>query len=154
MASGELLTIGELARRTGVATSALRYYEELDLLHPTGRLSGHRRYDQTAVAVVGVILLLREVGFSLGEIRQIMLLGRVSPGAGAWHDIAARKIEELDDRIAKAEAARSALQHALAHHADDVLDCPRFWDAVSGRLRGTSVRESHPHYVVGPMPHS
>jgi DNA-binding transcriptional MerR regulator len=148
MVDGELLTIGELAQRTGVARSALRYYEELNILQPNARRSGQRRYDQAAVALVGVILLLREVGFSLNEIRQIM--GPASaPGAAAWRDVAAGKLKDLDDRIEKAEAARSALRHALAHHHDDVLDCPRFWDAVTNRLQGTSLRASHPHEAAG-----
>ena len=141
---GELLTIGELARRTGVARSALRYYEELDILQPNDRRSGQRRYDEAAVALVGAILLLREVGFSLNQIRQIMRPASAS-GSAAWRDVAARKLKDLDDRIEQAEAARSALQHALAHRHDDVLDCPRFWDAVTNRLQGTSLRASHPH---------
>ncbi len=47
------LTIGELAKRTGVATSALRYYEELGLLPAPGRVSGQRRYPESAVGLVG-----------------------------------------------------------------------------------------------------
>jgi DNA-binding transcriptional MerR regulator len=144
MIDGELLTIGELAQRTGVARSALRYYEELDILQPNGRRSGQRRYDEAAVALVGAILLLREVGFSLNQIRQIMRPAS-APGSAAWRDVAALKIKDLDDRIEAAEAARSALQHALAHHHDDVLDCPRFWDAVTNRLQGISLQASHPH---------
>ena len=63
-----LLSIGELAERTGVATTALRYYDELGLVRPTARASGRRRYPTSAVMEVGVILFLREVGFSLAEI--------------------------------------------------------------------------------------
>ena len=144
MIDGELLTIGELAQRTGVARSALRYYEELDILQPNDRRSGQRRYDEAGVALVGAILLLREVGFSLNQIRQIMRPASASDSA-AWREVAVRKLKDLDDRIEQAEAARSALQHALAHHDDDVLDCPRFWDAVTDRLRGISLRASHPH---------
>jgi DNA-binding transcriptional MerR regulator len=82
MIDGELLTIGELAQRTGVARSALRYYEELDILQPNDRRSGQRRYDEAAVALVGAILLLREVGFSLTQIRQILRPGSASGSAG------------------------------------------------------------------------
>jgi MerR-like DNA binding protein len=57
--SDRLLTIGELARRAGVATSALRYYEELGLLPTAARISGQRRYPESAVGLVGIILLLR-----------------------------------------------------------------------------------------------
>ena len=93
---------------------------------------------------LGAILLLREVGFSLNQIRQILRPASAS-GSAAWRDVAARKLKDLDDRIEEAEAARSALQHALAHHDDDVLDCPRFWAAVTNRLQGASLQVSHPH---------
>jgi len=63
----EFLTIGELARRTGVTTSALRYYDELGLVRPSGRISGHRRYALDAVGAVGVVRLLQEAGFTLAE---------------------------------------------------------------------------------------
>jgi DNA-binding transcriptional MerR regulator len=89
MIDGELLTIGELAQRTGAARSALRYSEELDILQPNARRSGQRRYDEAAVALVGAILLLREVGFSLNQIRQIMRPAS-APGSAAWRDVAAR----------------------------------------------------------------
>ena len=142
----DLMTIGELAERTGVARSALRYYEELGLLTPDGREWGQRRYSESAVAATGVILLLREVGFSLREIGQVVQGGSASPGAASWRALAAGKIDDLSERIAKAEAARSALEHALAHHDDDdVLDCPSFLEFVTARLEGSALRASHPH---------
>lgn len=145
MADQELLTIGGLAERTGVAPSALRYYEQRGLLHPTAREGGQRRYEDSAVAVVGVILLLRDVGFSIREICQIMR-GRNAPDSAPWREVATSKIRQLDEQITKAEAARSALGHALAHHHDhDILDCPRFWDAVNEALHGTPLLASHPH---------
>src|SRR5690349_80695 len=108
--AAELLTIGELSRRTGVATSALRYYEEVGLLrHPT-RISGHRRYQPEAVGVVGAILLLRDT-FTLEEIRRLM--ASRSKSARAWRDLAQRKLVELDERIAEAQSARVAVEHAL-----------------------------------------
>jgi DNA-binding transcriptional MerR regulator len=59
---GGLLTIGELARRTGVTASALRYYEELGLLPGPARISGRRRYPESAAMIVGAILLYSEAG--------------------------------------------------------------------------------------------
>src|SRR5262245_22654669 len=91
------LTIGELAERTQVATSALRYYEELDLLTPSSRVSGQRRYDESAVGMVGVILLLRDVGFSLAEISS--LIESRSASRDTWRDLVRRKIDELDRQI-------------------------------------------------------
>jgi hypothetical protein len=63
-----LLSIGELSERTGVPTSALRYYDELGLVRPAARVAGRRRYAPSAVRDVGVVLFFREIGFSLAEI--------------------------------------------------------------------------------------
>ena len=58
--AARLIPIGELARRTGVAVTALRYYDELGLVRPTSRASGQRRYAESAIGRVGVVLLLRD----------------------------------------------------------------------------------------------
>jgi DNA-binding transcriptional MerR regulator len=139
--AGDLLTIGELSRRTGVATSALRYYDELRLLRPAARVSGHRRYPPDAVGVVGAIVFLRDVGFTLDEIRRLMAAR--SRSARAWHDLARRKLIELDERIAEAQAARVAVEHALACPHEDVVTCPNFQEVVRLRLEGKPLQEAH-----------
>ncbi len=141
--SEQLLTIGELARRTRLAPSALRYYEELGLLAPAGRVSGRRRYRPSAVEMVGMILLLRDVGFSLGETRTLMTSRADSPTA--WRELVRRKVGELDEQIAKAGVARVALDHALRCRQQDLLECPNFWDVVDARLAGRPLAEAHAH---------
>jgi MerR family redox-sensitive transcriptional activator SoxR len=126
-----------------MATSALRYYEELGLLEPASRVSGQRRYGPDAVAVVGVVLFLQDVGFSLAEIKALMA-SRSESGA-AWRQLARAKVAELDERIAKAHAARVALEHALRCRHEDVLDCPNFQAVVANRLAGQPLAEAHAH---------
>ena len=63
------LTVGELAERTGVATSALRFYEERGLLHPERNEVGHRRYPRALVRRVAFIVFAQRVGFTLEEIQ-------------------------------------------------------------------------------------
>src|SRR5687767_14009248 len=109
--SDRLLTIVELARRAGVAASALRYYGELGLLPTPARISGQRRYPESAVGLVGIILLLRDVGFSLAEQKALMASRAVA--LDDWQRLAQHKLAELDDQIAKAETAREAIEHAL-----------------------------------------
>ncbi|MFZ0083137.1 MAG: MerR family DNA-binding transcriptional regulator [Trebonia sp.] len=75
---GGLLTIGELARRAGVTASALRYYEELGLLPPPARISGQRRYPESADRLVAAILLYSDAGFTLAE-QKALLDTRASP---------------------------------------------------------------------------
>ena len=108
---GGLLTIGELARRAGVTASALRYYEELGLLPPPARISGQRRYPESAARLVGAILLYRDAGFTLAE--QKALLASRTSASGEWSRLARRKLAELDEQIARAQAARDAIRHGL-----------------------------------------
>jgi DNA-binding transcriptional MerR regulator len=138
----ETLTIGELARRTGAAPSTLRYYEEIGLLPPPARVSGQRRYTPEAVGVVGAVLFLADVGFTLAEIEELMAARATSPHS--WRALARRKLTELDERIAEAQAARVAVEHALACPHDDVVACPNFQEVVRSRLAGTPLQEVHP----------
>jgi MerR family redox-sensitive transcriptional activator SoxR len=144
----EFLTIGELARRTGVTTSALRYYDELGLVRPDRRVSGHRRYGVDAVDAVGVIRFFQEVGFTLAEAKRLIASRKRSPDA--WRALAVRKSEELRHRIMREEAARQALQHALVCPKEDFLDCPNFWTTVRGVLAGVELADAHADVHAAP----
>lgn len=141
--SARLLTIGDLARRAGVATSALRYWEEIGLLPAAARISGQRRYPGSAAESVGVILLLRDVGFSLAEQKAFMASRAAAPRG--WQQLARRKLAELDDQIAKAQTAREAIEHALACPRERIFDCPYFAAIVVARLTGQPLSETHKH---------
>ena len=141
--SDRLLTIGELARRAGVAPSALRYSEEVGLLPPPARISGQRRYPESAVELVGTILLLRDVGFSLAEQKALMASRAVAPDD--WQRLARRKLAELDGQIAKAQTAREMIDHGLRCPHDDVFECPTFAGGVAARLAGKPLHHAHPH---------
>ena len=137
--TGGLLTIGELARRAGVTTSALRYYEELGLLPAPARKSGQRRYPASAARLVAAILLYRDAGFTLAE-QQTLL---ASPGTPAWRQLAQRKLAELDEQIATAQAAREAISHGLRCPHEDITHCPNFNAGVTARLAGQPLAQSH-----------
>jgi DNA-binding transcriptional MerR regulator len=137
----EQLTIGELASRTGVATSALRYWEELGLLPAPGRVSGQRRYPPSAVELVGVVLLLRGVGFTLREVKAFITAR--SPTGDGWRELYERKLTELDQRIAQAQVARTAIAHGLACPHKDIFECANFAGGVTALLAGSSVEEAH-----------
>ena len=66
-----LIAIGELARRTGLASSALRYYERVGLLSPAGRAGGRRHYGALSAERVALIQLYQDAGFTLQEIRAL-----------------------------------------------------------------------------------
>jgi DNA-binding transcriptional MerR regulator len=141
--SDRLLTIGDLARRAGIAPSALRYYEKRGLLPTPARISGQRRYAESAVELVGIILLLRDVGFSLAEQKAFMAAQAVAPDE--WRQLVRRKLAELDEQIAKAQAAREAVDHALRCPYEDILSCPNFRGLVTARLAGQPLHEAHAH---------
>ena len=138
----EQLTVGELASRTGVATSALRYWEELGLLPAPTRVSGQRRYPPSAVELVGVVLLLRDVGFTLREVKAFVASRSAGDG---WRELCRRKLTELDRRIAQAQAARTAIAHGLACPHEDIFGCSNFAGVVTARLAGSSLEEAHSH---------
>ena len=136
-----LLTIGELARRTGVAASALRYYEELGLLPAPARVSGQRRYPESTARVVGAILLYSDAGFTLAE--QKALIASHQGPSGEWRRLARRKLAELDEQIARAQAARDAIRHGLRCPHEDITQCPNFNAGITARLAGQPLSRSH-----------
>jgi DNA-binding transcriptional MerR regulator len=139
---GGLLTIGDLARRAGVSASALRYYEELGLLPRPARISGQRRYPESAARVVGAILLYSDAGFTLAEQKALMAPGK-SASAGRTR-LMRRKLAELDEQIARAQAARDAIGHGLRCPHEDITQCPNFNAGVTARLAGQPLSRSHP----------
>jgi DNA-binding transcriptional MerR regulator len=138
---GGLLTIGELARRAGVTASALRYYEELGLLPAPARISGQRRYPESAARLVGAILLYSDAGFTLAEQKALMASRTSTPGE--WSRLARRKVAELDEQIARAQAARDAISHGLGCPHEDITQCPNFNAGVTARLAGQPLSRSH-----------
>jgi DNA-binding transcriptional MerR regulator len=138
---GCLLTIGELARRAGVTASALRYYEDLGLLPPPARVSGQRRYPESAARVVGTILLYSDAGFTLAEQKALMATRASTPGDRSR--LMRRKLAELDEQIARAQAAREAISHGLRCPHQDITQCPNFNAGITARLVGQPLTRSH-----------
>jgi DNA-binding transcriptional MerR regulator len=136
MSDNGALAIGELARRTGTATSALRYYERIGLLPPAERVGGRRHFPPSSTERVGLIRLYQDGGFTLGEIRQ--LLATRGRRLGSWSRLAEAKIEELDTRIAEAQRAKELLEHGLACSHRDLFTCPKFRAAVQAHSEPAS----------------
>ena len=129
MKKNDLVPIGELARRTGVATSALRYYERVGLLSPAGRVGGRRHYRSSSAERVALIRLCQDAGFTLAEI------GRLLDGwSRAWGRLAERKIAELDARIADARRAKTLVLHGLECSHRELFACPNFRSALEAQL--------------------
>lgn len=127
---GDELGIGELAARFGLAAHVLRHWEEKGLLTPARRVAGRRRYGRRHLADVAVILLGKEGGLSLDQVR--VLLTEVD--GESRREVFRRQLAELDRRIAAAQASRDLLAHALGCGAEDIRRCPSFLRKVADRI--------------------
>jgi DNA-binding transcriptional MerR regulator len=132
MANNGLVPIGELAQRTGVAASALRYYERLGLLASAERAGGKRQYTASSAERVAMIRQFQDAGFTLTEIGR--LLAATSWDRRAFGELAERKIAELDARIADAQHAKNLINHALECPHPDLFTCPSFRSALQAQL--------------------
>jgi DNA-binding transcriptional MerR regulator len=135
MSDDGLIPIGELARCTGVATSALRYYERIGLLPPAERAGQRRHYPPSTAERVALIRLYQDAGFTLAEIGPMVAI--MSQGRQAWGRLAERKIAELDARIAEAQRAKDLIEHALNCPHENLLTCPNFRAALQPRLEAS-----------------
>ncbi|WP_018411591.1 helix-turn-helix domain-containing protein [Methyloversatilis thermotolerans] len=117
------LDIGEVARRSGLAVSALRHYEHKGLIRAIGRRGMRRIFDAQVTERLALIALGRAAGFSLDEI------GRMFSADGK-PDIdraqLAAKADELDRTIRRLGALRDGLRHAAACPAPSHMECPTF----------------------------
>ena len=103
-------SIGEVAQRVGLSTSALRYYETLGLLPAPERASGRRRYDQDALDRLAMIDVAQRAGFTLREARILLDgLDADTPPTDEWRQLAQRKLTEIEQLLARTEAMRTLL---------------------------------------------
>lgn len=110
-----MLTIGELAARSGVAASALRFYEERGLIAPERNDSGHRRYARGVLRRVAFIVFAQKVGLSLDEIRaELARLPRNrAPDRADWAKLSRGWRARIDARIAELERMKRGLTECI-----------------------------------------
>jgi MerR family redox-sensitive transcriptional activator SoxR len=109
------LTIGEVARRSGVATSALRFYEDSGLIHPERTDAGHRRYPRTVLRVVAFIVFAQRVGLSLEEVKaELAKLPRNRvPDRADWAQLSARWKARIRERIAELQRLEAGMTQCI-----------------------------------------
>jgi MerR family redox-sensitive transcriptional activator SoxR len=139
-----VLTISEVARRSGVASSALRFYEERGLIQSERAGSGHRRYPRSTLRRIAFIVFAQKIGLSLEEIGAELskLPGERIPTRGDWAKLSGAWRGRIDQRIAELERLRDSLTECigcgclsinsckLANPADHVAregPGPRYW---------------------------
>ncbi len=117
------LDIAQVARRSGVPASTLRFYEKKGLIRSIGRRGLYRLFDQGVLERLALIALGRSAGFSLDEIRRMF-----APDGRTRIDrhMLAAKADELGATIRRLGAMRRGLQHAARCPAPSHLECPKF----------------------------
>lgn len=120
MSAVALLAIGEVADSTGVAVSAVRYYDEIGVITAATRIGGKRRFDPDTVGRVSFIRRAQEAGFSLGEIRTIL-----DDTQGGWHDLVEAKLVELSERRDRLDTMIAMLAEIGDCGCAVVASCPR-----------------------------
>ncbi|AVH31534.1 Zn(2+)-responsive transcriptional regulator [Vibrio fluvialis] len=125
-----MFQIGELAKRCGVSTDTLRFYEKNALISPAGRsYSGYRLYDEENQKQVSFILKAKELGLSLEEIKELLeiRLEATEHSCAEVKSITSAKLALIDEKIAELTRIRSALKKindaCCGHRDDDASHC-------------------------------
>ena len=143
----EVLTIGEVAARSGVATSALRFYEDQGLIAAERTDSGHRRYPRSVLRRVAFIVFAQKVGLSLEEIGGE--LGRLprnrAPDRADWAKLSGGWSTRIDERIAELERMKAGLSECIGCGCLSLDRC-RFANPGDRASR----RGAGPRYWIGP----
>lgn len=145
----DLLPIGELARRSGLAPSALRYYEREGLLSATRSAGGQRRYERGTLRRIAFVRAAQQVGLSLDEIRDALSQlpeGR-TPTKSDWERLSRSWRRRLDERIAALESLRDNLTSCIGCGCLSLRSCRLSNPSDAAALRGTGAR-----YLLGDRP--
>ncbi len=142
----DLLTISEVSRRSGVASSALRFYEDRGLIRSERAGSGHRRYPRAVLRRIAFVVFAQKIGLTLDEVGAELakLPANRTPNQADWARISSGWTRRVDERIAELQRLRDSLtscigcgclslnQCQLSNPADRVRrqgSGPRFWIA-------------------------
>ncbi len=117
------MDIAEVAKRSGVPASTLRFYEEKGLINSVGRQGLRRVFGANILERLALIALGRVAGFSLDEIAQMV---GASGSPNIDRELLVKKADELDSTIQKLIAMRDGLRHAAVCSAPSHMECPKF----------------------------
>lgn len=139
------LSIGQLAARAGVATSAVRFYESRGLISAARTSGNQRRYDRSTLRRVAFVRTAQRVGLSLDEIAEALASlpdGR-TPTKADWHRLSRAWRPRLDDRIRRLELLRDELDGCIGCGCLSLRRCALYnpQDAVAGRGTGAVLLE-------------
>ena len=139
-------SVGELAARAGVATSALRFYETNGLIHAERNSSGHRRYKPDALRRVAFIRVAQRIGLSLDEIAEALgsLPSQRTPTRDDWSTLSGRWLPRIDEQIAALEMLRDRLDGCIGCGCLSLDTCALYNLGDRAARRGAGAR-----YLLG-----
>lgn len=140
-----MLSIGDLARATGVKPTTIRWYEAEGLLPPPARTEGgHRAYGRAHLDRLGFIRHARELGFGLPAIRDLLSLAdRPDADCAAVHAIATEQIDEIDSRLRRLTALRAELSRMAESCTGGTVDVCRIIETLADFTHGHCLDTAH-----------
>lgn len=146
MAVSDGLSIGEIAARTGLAVSAIRYYEEQGLIAPWRNAAGRRRFQRADIRRLSFVMIAQQFGFTLPQIRaELNVLPRHrAPTKADWARISVEFRAGLDDRIARLEKLRDRLDSCIGCGCLSLESCALYNPADKAAVLGAG-----PRYLMG-----
>ena len=139
---GDMLPIGRIAERTGMAVSAIRYYETEGLVHPIRTAAGQRQFRRSDIRRLSFVKIAQELGFSLSEIREEMAKlpeGR-TPTKADWERISRRFRTVLDQRIDQLQRTRDRLDGCIGCGCLSLKSCALYNPDDEKGTRGAGPR--------------
>ncbi len=130
MKSSPTLSIGEAAGQFGLPAHVLRHWETMGLLSPAREAGGRRRYGSSDLYRIAGILLAKEAGLALTDIRDILTTADLE----TRRQITRRHRDELLRRIAEMQAALNLIEGGLTCQHEDITECPHYQALVAGRM--------------------
>jgi DNA-binding transcriptional MerR regulator len=118
------MDIGDVAKKSGISTSALRYYEEIGLIKSNDRKGLRRQYSERVLETLALISLAKQAGFKLEDLSR--LFKKQGERVAIDRDQLKEKSLEVSRRIKQLEASRDGLIHAAQCKAPSHLECPTF----------------------------
>jgi MerR family transcriptional regulator, redox-sensitive transcriptional activator SoxR len=136
------VTIGEFARRAGVAASTLRYYEDLGLISSERSAGGQRRYARVMLRRVAFIRAAQTVGLSLAEVRAALarLPEERTPNKADWNKVSATWIRRVNERIAELEKLRATLDSCVGCGCLSLRTCRLYNPEDTAAAHGAGAR--------------
>ncbi|MDA5556074.1 redox-sensitive transcriptional activator SoxR [Shimia sp. MMG029] len=143
------LTIGQVAERTGLAPSAIRFYEEQGIVFPHRTDTGQRRYERADIRRLSFVMISQSMGFSITDIREALatLPENRTPTKADWAAISETFRNALDARIAQMQALRDRLDGCIGCGCLSLSNCKLYNPEDRARTRGTG-----PRYLLGDTP--